>query len=878
MPDVFQMFRVVRARVRALFRRNAVAAEIREELEFHLRMRTEGYERAGEASDLAARHARARVGNLTVLRDRGYDVRGAGFLETVVQDVRYGVRQLARQPGFSTVAILTLALGIGLSTALFSVIDAALLHPLPYGHPEQLVTIDIGQTAARGRAMQLAPSVSDFRRWRALSAVIAHIGSGRVSGFKPLIVDAGVAQRLVVASASEDFLEAYGIAPILGRGFRIEDTRQGAPGVALLGHAFWEAQFGGDPSVLGRIIRIQNVPVTIVGILPAGFYNNTAVWQASQWADAWLDLRGSGTPVIARLRADVTPEDAARWLTAATTPSQLVSKTPSPARAIVTSLYDDQTSRYSSTLRTLSWAVGLIVFIACVNVAGLLLARGATRRQELAVRASIGAGRARLVRQLLVESLLLAFAGSGVGVGLAYLSLNSLVALEPLSLPANSPATIDATVLSFTLVLTVVTALAFGLVPAVKLSRALNLQTMLSGGARAAAAPLSRRSGQWLIGVEIALALVLASGAALMIRSFSKLLDVDLGYDPSSILTFEVEPIDQTPALRAQFYPALQAALLRLPEVSAVGAIDQPTLMGGSTFWSATADTGPEVAGPKRTVLPGYFEAMGVRPLQGRLLEDADRTPGEAALINATGNAKYFGGAAVGHRLETTGPIARHLRIVGVVPDLKHQGPDDRGGAQMYVLPDTHPDNATLVTLTTLAMVMRVHGGGAIAPDRLKQIADSIGPRVLVGRVRSGSELVSQDVELPRHRMLLLSLLGAFGLLLTLVGIFGMTAYAVARRTREIGVRMAIGATPGAVVMMMLGDVAKPVAIGIITGLAGAALATRVIASFLFETTPTDPGTFALAAMTVAAAALVAAWIPSRRALGIDPVSALRAE
>ncbi|MGH9410019.1 MAG: ADOP family duplicated permease, partial [Vicinamibacterales bacterium] len=855
MPDPRHVLRVLRARVRALFHRDAVADEIREELDFHLRMRAEGYQQSGEPPDEAVRHARQRVGNLTVLQDRGYDVRGGGFVETVVQDARYAIRQFGRQPGFATVAILTLALGIGLSTALFSVIDAALLHPLPYPHPEQLVTIDV-ETSARGTPIGYAPSVADIRRWRGMSSVIAHIGSGRVSGFTPLIVDAGVPQRLVVASASEDFLESYGVAPILGRSFRVEDTRKDAPAVVLLGHAFWESQFGGDPAVLGRVIRIQNAPVTIVGVLPAGFYNHTAVWQASQWADAWLDHRGSGTPVIARLRPGVTPEEASRQLTAATPPSTALEKTPSPAHAIVTSLYEDATSGYGRTLGTLTWAVALIVLIACVNVAGLLLARGATRRQELAVRASIGAARGRLVRQLLVESLLLALAGSVVGVGLAYLSLDSLVALIPLSLPANSPATIDATVLAFTLILTLATALAFGLVPAVKLSGAPNLHTTLAGGSRDASAPLSRRSGQWLIGVEVALALILACAAGLMVRSFSRLLDVDLGYDPSSVVTFEAEPVAQTPSVRAQFYPALQTALLHLPEVSAVGAIEQDALTGGSTYYFPKADTGVGVEGPQRTVLPGYFEAMDVRPLMGRLLEDADRASGEAALINATGNAKYFNGTAVGHTLVTRGPKPRTFRIVGVVPNLRHGGPQDRNQTQMYILPDVRPDAPTA---PTLAMVMRVRGGGAIAADRLKQIAESIGPRVLVGRVRPAAELVGQEVERPRDRMLLLTLLGALGLLLTLVGIFGMTAYAVARRTREIGVRVAIGATPRDVLMMMLTDVAKPMAVGIVIGLAGAAFATRVIASFLFQTTPTDPGTFAAVAATIAVAALLAA-------------------
>jgi predicted permease len=867
--------RIAIARLHALFRRNATTDEIREELQFHVAMRADEYARQGLDASTARQAALRRFGNLAVMQDRGYDERGGGVMETMIQDAKYAVRQLIRQPSFSILAGLTLALGIGVSTALFSVIDAALLRPLPYPHPEELVTIAVEETDKSGKPSRYAPSMADIRIWRTLTTIVSHAGMGRVSGFVPLIVDTGTPERLIVAAASDDFLETYGITPILGRGIQAEETREGAPAVALLGHAYWQRAFGGDPSVLGRNVRVEDDPVTIVGVLPPGFYQETAIWQARQFSGAMLDRRGSGTPVIARLRPGVTLAQAKAAFDAVTPPASLVGPTPTPVRVVVESMYEDETSGFGATINTLSMAVGLILIIACVNVAGLMLARGATRHVELAIRAAIGAGRGRLVRQLLTESLLLALAAAVVGVLLAYASLDSLVALIPLSLPANSPVAIDVTALAFALGLAVVTAVLFGLVPALKLSRAPKMiSAMLAVGGRSGA-PLTKRAGQWLIGLEVALALVLMTGSGLILRSFAKLVSVDLGFDAANVLTLEVEPLDQAASLRRDYYASLAHALRELPEVVSAGAIDQLALGGGARFFGLTADTGASVDGPQRMVLPGYLEAMGVRAVAGRLFEDADRATGEAAVINAAASTQYFGGNAVGRTLRMGSKSPRHLRIVGVVANLRHGGPLGRVRPEVYMLPD--PNDATTSSMR-LAMVMRLREDASLSVDRLKQIAESVGPRVLVGQVRPVAAVLSQQVARPRHRMLLLTMLGVFGLLLTLVGIFSMTAYAVARRTREIGVRVAFGARPAQVVRAMIADAVWPVALGLVAGLAGAYYATRIITSFLFETAPHDPATLAAVVALLAAAGGAAAWLPARRAASIDPVAALRAD
>jgi predicted permease len=867
--------RIAIARLRALFRRDATTDEIREELHFHLEMRTAEYARQGLDEATAGRAARLRFGNLAVMQDRGYDVRGGGMMESMLQDVKYTLRQLARQPAFSILAGSTLALGIAVSTALFSVIDAALLRPLPYPHPEQLVTLDVEEVGRNGQPSRYAPSMVDVRAWRALSTIVSHAGMGRVVGFSPLIVDTGTPDRLIVGEASEDFLETYGITPILGRGIHADDTRQGAPAVALLGHAYWQRAFGGDPNVLGRDVRIQNRPVSIVGVLPPGFYQETAVWQARQFNGVMVGRRASGTPVIARLRPGVTLAQARAALDAVTAPAAVDGPSAIPARVVMESMYDEETRQFGATISTLSMAVGLILLIACVNVAGLLLARGATREVELAIRAAIGAGRGRLIRQLLTESVLLAVAGALVGVMLAYASLDALVGLIPLSLPANSPVEINATVLGFALGLTVLTALLFGLGPALKLSRAPRMiSTMLAAGGRSGA-PLSKRGGQWLIGIEVALALVLMTGAGLLLRSFAKLISVDLGFSVANVQTLEVEPLDPDASLRRQYYASLAGALRQLPEVAAAGAIEQLALEGGGSYSSITTEIGASFDGPQRTVLPGFLEAMGVRPIDGRLLEDADRVTGEAVVITDLGSQQYFGGNAVGHTLQARGRTPRQLRIVGVVPTLRHGGPLGRVRPQLYVLPNPNdPDQRSL----RLAMVMRLEQGASLPIDRLKQTAEAVGPRVLVGRLRPAAAVISQQVTEPRHRMLLLTMLGVFGLLLTLVGIFSMTAYAVARRTREIGVRVAFGARPGQVVGTMIRDAVWPVALGLIAGLGGTYYATRLIESFLFQTPPHDPVTLLAVVALLGAAAGFAAWLPARRAASIDPVAALRAE
>jgi predicted permease len=865
------LLRLVRARLHALVHRDVVADEIREELEFHVRMRTEEYERAGAPPAVAASEARRRVGNLAVLQDRGYDIRGGGMMETILQDVRYGIRLLWKQRGFSLVAILTLALGCGLSTALFSVIDAAMLRPLPYPHPEQLVDITIETPQRSGKSFRLGPSFDDIRVMAASPALFSDLAIWRTLPGQ-VIGDGPEPERLRGLEITEGYLSLHGVTLLLGRGIQADDTYIGAPAVVLLGYDYWQRRFGGSSDVLGKPIRFDEGTATIVGVLPASFYRDTPIWRPLVVTPFLQSLRGAGTTTDGRLRPGLTIERAERELT------DILGRQPGAApgqRVIVRSGLAEAVSGYRTTVNILTWAVALILLIACVNVAGLVLARGATRLPELAVRASIGAGRVRLVRQLLTENLLLSLVGGLAGVLVAWLALDTLVANIPMSLPSNSPATINLRVLALSLTLTLVTGLVFGLLPALRLSR-VSVTSVLARGARPAGSPLTRRGSQLLIAAEVSLAVILLAGAGLMVRSFGRLLSVDLGFHPDDIMTMEVVPVDPSAATSNLYYSALLQTIRSLPGVEAAGAIDHLPLKGSSTMTGAKGDGEIFVSVNTRQVLPGYFEAIGLLPRSGRLPSEADRSSGRrVAVVNETAQRMLFhDGAAAGRALVVGKAGTEPLEIIGVVNDVRFRGPSGKIEPEVYL-----PFNPTGDSRSRgLVVVVRPSGDARGLPDLLRQAAHGVGPRVLLDRIRPGEAWLDDRILTPKRRTVLLGLLGGLGLVLALVGVFGMTAYAVARRTQEIGLRIAFGARPLDVVRTIVGDAAVPVGIGLVAGLGGAALATRIITTFLFNTPATDPVTFAAVAITLGLAAVVAAWIPARRASRLDPVQALRAD
>jgi putative ABC transport system permease protein len=799
-------------------------------------------------------------------------------MDTLLQDIRYGIRHLLRQRGLAIVSVLTLALGIGASTAIFSVVDAAMLRPLPYPNPEQLVTVGVAITQPDGRVSRPTTSMADMRRWQQTDDVFSEV-AGWGSSFGGRIVDEGEPERIQVSQFTEEYLSIHGVTPLIGRDFTLEDTQFGAPSVALLGYGYWQSRYAGRRDVIGETLRLDDGVATIIGVLPASFNADIPVARPLQIPPAEVPRRGTGrVSVYARLQPGVTVEQASDRLSARMAGEPLPDGSVRRVRVMVTSRLESTISRYQETVNVIAGAVGLILLIACVNVAGLLLARGAARQSELAVRVSLGAGRLRLVRQLLTENIVLALAGLVVGLFLAWLSLDVIVANIPISLPANAPITLNVSVLSATIALLVPTVLLFGLVPAIRLSR-VRIVPALARAGRQSGSSLSRRGGQFLIAAEVTLAVVLVTGAGLMLRSFARLSAVDLGFNADGLMTMQVLPLDRDPAAHKAYYSALLQRLRAIPGVQSAGLVDYFPLGGGTSFTSFRG-SGEPVFSSVFGALPGYFETIGVRLRGGRLPTDADYASGfRGTVINESAARTLFpDGPAVGRQFtRAAGKDRDPWTVLGVVADLRHGGPlDERSKNFPQIFFPLEPTESSL----NQAMMVVVRSSGPIPGlgDRLRQTAQSIGPRVLIERIRTANEWFGDRVITPRRRTVLLGLLGGLGLVLALVGVFGMTAYAVSRRTAEIGMRMAFGARPGQIVTTIVRDSAVPIAVGTVLGLGGAALVTRIIESFLFETTPTDSLTFAAVALALVAAGCLAALVPAMRAARVDPVVTLRAE
>lgn len=782
----------------------------------------------------------------------------------ILRDARSGVRLLRAQPAFSTVAILTLAVGIGLSTTLFTVIHAAVLRPFPISDPERLVRIDVQFPQPDGERIRTSPSLQDVRDWRAATTLFSHIAMDRDN--RSQIVDAGEPERLPVRWVSEDYFELFDIKPIVGRSISLDDARGAAPAVVLLGHRYWQARFGGDRAVVGREVRIDNQPFTIIGVVPAGFNPEVALWQPLRYTPDFERRRGIGAPVIGRLKPGVS------LAAAQAEASRIASGTQAGTEVVFESLFAETIEGSVSTARMLAGAVGAILLMACVNVAGLLLARGAARRRELAVRASLGASRLGLVRQLLMESVVLALAGGAVGVLLAWLSMDALLAIIPIAVPETAMATLNVQVLLFSAVLAIGTVLVFGVVPAMRLSR-VDVAVALAGADRHSGAALSRRSGQVLIAVEVALAIIVLAGAGLMVRSFSRLVSVDLGFDPSAFVTLEAAPVDPSAPVAAAYYPALLERVRKLPGVLVAGAANQLPIGGSRRAGSIPGPDGNPVRVDHRLILPGYFEAAGMTVKDGRVLTDSDLRGGRPVLVmNDTAARKLFPGArAVGQHVRLGDQT---MEVVGVIADVLQDGARSPVRPNVYAL---YTGRETFGR-SGFAIFVRPAPGASNLAAQLREAALNAGPKAVVDRIQPGSAFVAEEMTMPRRQMQLLGLVGVVGLALTLVGIFSVTSFAVVRRTREIGVRMALGARPASAVGAIMRDAAWPVAIGLLAGLTGAYFLTRVMATFLFETTPQDPATFAAAGLLLALAAAIATWWPARRAATIDPVTALRAE
>ncbi|HEX9944563.1 MAG TPA: ABC transporter permease [Thermoanaerobaculia bacterium] len=799
-------------------------------------------------------------------------------MNSLLQDIRYALRRLGRSPGFTAAAALTLALGIGANTAMFSVINAVLLRPLPYPGAERLVRLWAVNPQQALTDVNLNPlDFADYRRRVKGLADLAALALPRFA-----ITGQGEPERVPGARVSGNFFRAFGARPALGRDFQAADERPGAEAVALLSHALWQRRYGSDRGVVGRKVILDDEPVTIVGVLPAGFRAPTLsdadqpqIWLPLQIAES-MGRGGHWLLAFGRLADGVTLAQAQAELDALA--RGLEREHPGSNQGWRTRLQDLKQAVVGDTrapLLLLLASVGLVLLIACVNVANLQLARAATRQHEVAVRSTLGASVPRLVRQLLTESALLCALGGLGGLSLAWLAAWLMARLRPGKLPRAEEIGVDGRVLLFTLGVAVLAGLLFGLVPALRTATP-QLGAGLRQGGRAAP---GRRLPAALIVGELAAALVLLIGAGLLIKSFWRLLDVDPGFRPAGLLKAEVElPASRygEPQRISAFFQELLARAAALPGVEGATAVDILPFSGGYSCNSFSVDDGSSPDAEKvpcieyRTVGPDYFRVMGIPVLRGRSFQATDAAGGApVALINDTlARALWPGRDPLGRRItlgfETQTP---HV-IVGVVRDVRHFGLQQDVAPEVYVAYPQHPASAMTVVLRASGDPM-----GLVGPLRTQ--VRSLDPQLPLGEAATMESLVTGSVGQPRLRTQLLLAFALIALALAAVGLFGVVSYSVVRRTHEIGVRMALGADRPGVLRLVLGQTLAYAAGGLLLGLLSALALTRLLAGFLFGVGALDPVIFGASSALLLAVALLASYLPARQASRLEPLTAL---
>jgi len=808
----------------------------------------------------------------------------SGLLIDLGRDVRYAARLLWRAPGFAAIALVTLALGIGANTAIFSVLNAVLLRPLPYADPDRLVTVgERGPTGSAGNLGYLT-----FLDWRDRSHTFDDMAL--IRSWSPTLMANGEPERVSGMRVSWNFFRMLGVKPSIGRDFTAaEDTPAGWQSV-ILSDSLWRRRFGADPAAIGRVITMNDRPFTIVGVMPPSFeplISERFYQRAEMWALVGYDRTVpyacrlcQHLKAIGRIKAG-TPLDTARADIDAVH-TQLRRELPTeyePATMTLVPLRDELTGGMRPVLGVLMGAVGLILLIACANVASLLLARIARREHDLALRAALGASRARLVRQLMVESALLAVAGGALGIALSAVSVPLLIHLAPATISRVSNAQLDGRVLAFSMGLSVATALLFGLLPAVRASR-IDLQASLHGEGRKTAHAPTSFARRLLVAADVAMAVVLLIGAGLMIKSVGNLLGVNPGFDPNQVLSMQISMVgaayakDEAVLLKTD---QMVARLKALPGVEFAAAAGQIPLGGNGDTWGFHVEgrpSGPQDPSVERySVTPEYFSVMRIPLHRGRLFTDADRPGAENVMLigEQTARTLWPNADPIGQHVRIGGTDGPWRTIVGIVGDVRHQELAAPPTMQMYT-PQAQ------LTDSYLTMVMRAGGDPSALAGEARRAIWSVASDVPVYQVAPLVELVERSVGPRRFVMVLLGLFGAVALLMTAIGVYGVISYSVAERTREIGIRAALGASPLDIVRLIVGGGLAVVCAGLAVGVAIALAATRFLESSLYNVSTTDPLTFIAVAGVLLGVALVAQGVPVARAMRVEPTIALRQE
>jgi len=817
--------------------------------------------------------------------------RRTNMIADLWQDLRFGVRMLSKQPGFTLIAVLTLALGIGANTAIFSVVNGVLLRPLPYAHPDRIVAL--WQTSKAGDRLPMAwPNFTDLQ---AQQTVFDAMGAAFPVGM--ILTGVGEPQRFVGKWVTSSFFTTLEVQPQLGRLFTAAEDQRDCERVIVLTHGFWQQYFGGSADIIGKQVTLNGETWTVIGVLRPDFEyygtggNNIFYPMGRLLNQEYMHLRTANPLLwlVARLKPQVTLQQAQTEMTSLA--ARLASQHPETdaGKSVrLRSLFEDYVGDLRPAFLTLLGAVVLVLLIACANVANLLLARSATRRKEIALRMALGAGRGRIVRQLLTESLLLALAGGAAGVALAKLGLNALIALNLPDVPRLYEVQLDGRALWFTLLVTCAVGVIFGLAPALQTTSTDLHDTLKESGRNSSGG--GKRLRQSLVVAEVALALLLLVGAGLLLRSFQRLLDVDPGFDAHNVLTIRLRLPDAKYRESAQTLGFLQQAEARVAALTGVQAVSFSAGVPFGIYFtgpyqvegqSETLDAKPVAV--NRSVSANYHQTLGIHLLAGRAFTAQDNANAQpVAIVDEIFVRRHFPdkplNEALGKRLKLSGDGAPWCEIVGVVRRVKQSGLDAQEQTEIYQPYLQIPPRWLADMTRSMDIVIKTSSDphGFIAA--IKKEVQAIDPQQPLANVRTLEEYLTDRSSARRFNLLLLGVFATVALLLGAIGIYGVMAYSVAERTQEIGIRIALGAQRRDVIALVLGQGVKLVGIGITLGLTGAWALTRVLTTLLYEVKPTDPLTFVGVPVLLLAVALLACWLPARQAASVDPLTALRYE
>jgi len=880
-------FTQLRLTLRSIFRKDRIDQELDEELQEHLQREIEEGLKTGLALEEARYAALRAMGAIAKSKEDSRDARRVNFIDDFFRDLQYATRSMRRSPGFAALAVLIMALGIGANTAVFSVVNAVLLRPLSYRDPDRIVTLStrvIAGSADSGQSsLDEQISIPNFQDWHDQSSFFEAMAY--YNGREIPATAGALAEYVRGTQVGPEFFQVFDVEPILGHFFTADEMKQGSDGSAMISYAYWQSHLGGDTHALGQVIHIYGRPFPIAGVLPPGFGfpDKTDLWvparvspddQKYRTAQNWL--------AVGRLKSGVPLEKAqAEMSSIAGRLEQRYPESDKDRTVGVTRMQDQMVGNVRVTLYLLLGAVGAVLLIACANTATLLLGKATARTREVAVRAALGASRRRIVRQLVTESLLLAFVAGAAGLLLSYWGSAALVALAPSGLPRLTEVGIDRWVLTFTLGISLTTSLLFGLVPALYASKVDLNEALKQAGARSVIAGGMVRMRGLLVVAEIALAVVLLSGAGLLIKSFIALHNVALGYQPENVLVMRATvPVPMQAQAATGFFQDLLAKIAHLPGVVSAGATMAPPGNVESSSAIFVDRLPPEkdwLVAPTAAlsvVAPGTFAALGIPVKRGRDFNDddvPDRPP--VAVVNEALVRKLLPGQnPIGKTVFCLFDNFKGMTIVGVVGDVRQRGPALEPMPECYMTYRQHGFNGN-----TLSVVARTVGDPNTLIATLRRLAQETSPDVPM-KFTTMDATLSENVAAPRFRTLLFGIFAGLAVCLAMAGVYGVMAFAVTQRSNEIGLRMALGASTGSVLRLVLRQALICASLGLALGLAAAIAGTRLLTSMLFEVQPNDPWVYLAVGILLGLVTLVASYVPARRAATIDPLTALRQE